>query len=159
MGVPASRLSTGLLEDPHNIAAFVAFLVARQVQSTTIVGHVGALRRVVCWRASKGMSDAAYGRLQAVIKWIDTLQRQCSNVGLPSQSPLQRTKLPHAREVLRWQLRMEAALDSLLAEDIERHGRMTRMATIKASQDVAFCELAFGHLPTPRLSCIRCVFQ
>jgi len=154
-GTPASRLSTILVEDPHNAAAYASFLVARDVNSNTLAHQIKSLRKVVSWRASKGASVAEYSRLQAVTQWFDKLLKQCTHAARPSPSPMQRTKLPHAKDVLKWQLTVEEAADELLAVDLTKHGDMKRRETIKASQDAACLALCFGYLPTPRLSCIR----
>jgi len=154
-GVPASRLSTKLLEDPHNVAAYASFLVARKVVSTTLVRHVAAIRKVLAWRASLGGSSRAHAVLQEVLKWTDKLQRQCQHAATPPVSNMQRTKLPHAREVLKWQLVVQHEADSLLAEDLQRKGALDRQETARAVQDAAFLDMSFGYLPTPRLACLR----
>lgn len=155
MGTPSSQLSTGLLEDPHNVARYAAFLVARQVANTTLSNRVSEIRKVLAWRASAAETVSQQQRLQAVLKWVDFLHRQCPNVSLPSPALHNRTNLPTASQVIGWQLKVEAHARQLLTEDTELHGKMYRSDTCRAAQDAAMLALSFGYLPPLRLSCIR----
>lgn len=139
------------------MAAYAAFLVARKVVSSTLTRNIQAIRKVLCWRASLGQTHDNHTRLQAVLTWIDALSRQCQHATTPPLSPLQRTKLPHAKDVLKWQLQVERESDELLLHDLQTRGTVYRPKTARACQDTAFLSLAFGYLPPPRLLCIRYV--
>lgn len=155
---PASQLSTRLMEDPHSVAAYAAFLVARKVVSSTLVRHVAAIKKVLAWRSTLGGTQHAHARLEAVIKWTDALQRQCQHAAPPPMAHLQRTRLPHARDVLAWQLAVQEHADAELAADLLRHGRIQRVKTLRACHDAAMLDMMYGYLPPPRLSCIRYVW-
>lgn len=152
---PSHRLSTALVEDPHNIAEYCSFLVARAVVTSTLSKHVTGLRKLVAWRASLGQEATNHARLQAVLQWIDTLHKQCPNATLPPRSALMRTNLPHAREFLALQLKVEAVADKLMAEDIQLYGVMKRSKTAMACQDAALLAMMAGYLPPPRLAALR----
>lgn len=138
------------------MAEYASFLVARQVAASTMQKNLAVLRKLLCWRiAVMDATAAGSARLQAVDAWMDKLMRQAPNAALPCQGPMARTKLPHAREVLKWQLQVDEGADALLAEDKDRHGKLYRTQTARALQDSAFLAVAFGYLPTPRLACIR----
>lgn len=139
-----------------NVAEYAAFLVARQVVASTMQKNLAVLRKLLSWRMTLvDARELAARRLHAVGNWLDVLMKQGPNAALPNQGHMQRTKLPHARDVLKWQLKVEEATDSLLAKDIALNGKIVRHSTACASQDAAFLALAFGYLPTPRLMCIR----
>lgn len=155
MGEPTSKLSVKLMEDPHNLARYAAFLVARQVKASTLAGHVTTIKKVLTWWASRGAEERQYIKLQAVIKWVEVFSRQCKNVAVPPTHTLQRVNLPSAKQVMIWQLQVDGHADRMLAEDVKRHGRMYRQETAKACQDSALLAICFGHLPPARLQCIR----
>jgi hypothetical protein len=154
-GVPASQLTTKLLEDPHHVASFASFLVARGVAVSTLVKHINTIRKVLVWRQSLAKEAAQAAKLLAVIGWVDVLQRQCPNAALPSQAALLHSKLPHAKEVLAWGLKVEKLAAQMAAADITRWGQLTRPATAKAVQDAAQLAMMFGYLPPLRLACVR----
>jgi hypothetical protein len=143
------------MEDPHQVVAYAAFLVARGVVAGTLSKHLSTLRKVLAWRASHTTDPTAHNKLQAVIAWVDVLLKQCMHVATPSNSNLQQTKLPHARDVLQWQLKVYQYADGQLANDITKWGKMFRHETVKACQDAALLGMCFGHLPPPRLRCIE----
>lgn len=143
------------MEDPHNIAAFGAFLVAREVVSTTLSKHMTSIRKVLVWRASLPMDVDHRAKLQAAIAWLDVLHKQCHNAALPSTARLQQTKLPHAREVMSFQVQVEKLASMLQAEDITVYGSLHRKQTAKATQDAALLSMLVGYLPPIRLSCAR----
>ncbi len=144
-----------MAEDPHNIAAFCSFLVARAVVTSTLSKHITCLRKLVAWRCSLGQGAVHHAKLQAVLHWIDTLQRQCPNATLPSKAALMRTNLPHAKAFIAFQLKVEAEADRLLAEDIKMYGTMKRPNTAVACQDAALLAMMAGYLPPPRLAALR----
>jgi hypothetical protein len=148
-------MSTQLLENPHKIAAFVAFLVARGVVSTTITKHITHIKKVLVWRASLGGPLPAVSLLKEVMEWVDIMHKQCPNIALPSRGPAQRINLPTATEVLKFQLAVMDHSQTMLAEDISKWQGMKRAKTAQACQDSAMMSLAFGFLPPLRLGCIR----
>lgn len=154
-GVPGSQLTTKLLEDPHHVAGFAAFLVARGVAASTLVKHICTIRKVLVWRQSLAKDAAQAAKLLAVIRWVDVLQKQCPNAAMPSQAPLQHSKLPHAKEVLALGLRVEKLAAQMAAADITRWGQLTRPATAQALQDAAQLAMMSGYLPPLRLGCVR----
>ena len=155
MGTPSTQASTVLMEDPHNVAKFCSFLVARGVVSTTLAKHISAIRKVLAWRSSLAQPTSRHARLQAVIRWVDVLHKQSHNAGAPSRSVVHRSNLPTAKEVLGFQLQVEKLASQLLAEDTMKWGGMHRQVTYKAAQDSAMLALCFGYLPPLRLGCIR----
>lgn len=159
MGAAVSALSTKLMEDPNNIANFMSFLQARGVASPTIDKHITNVRKVLVWRSSLGGPAAEHARLQEVIGWVDILHAQSAHIGHPSRALEARTDLPHATEVLRFQLKVIKHSTEMLAYDIRKWGCMTRRDTAEACQDTAMACLAFGFLPPLRLGCIRSCFH
>lgn len=155
MGLPSTELSTKVMEDPHKIAAFVAFLVARGVVSSTVSKHITHIKKILAWRASLGGSVASASLLTDVMDWLDILHKQCPNIALPPKGHAQRIDLPPAKDVLKFQLSVIEHSTSMASEDIARWGRMTRATTARACQDTAMMALSFGFLPPLRLGCIR----
>jgi hypothetical protein len=76
-------------------------------------------------------------------------------VALPSPANIQRTKLPHAKEVLSLQLQVQKRAKQLADADIAKHGKPHRLETHKALQESAMCSLMYGFLPPLRLACVR----
>lgn len=109
----------------------------------------------MAWRQTLGGTAEQHAKLEAVIEWLDVFHKQCHNVALPSTANLQKTKLPHAREVLLWQLQVERFAEQEHATDIKRFGKMHRHATAVASQEAAMMAMMFGYLPPLRLACVR----
>jgi hypothetical protein len=155
MALPTSELSTKVMEDPHKIASFVAFLVAREVVSSTITKHLTHIKKVLVWRSSLGGRVEDLTRLQHVIEWVDILHKQSPNIALPPRGVLQRVNLPSAKEVLKFQLDVLEHSTSMTAEDVNKWAKMTRPKTAQACQDSAMMAMAFGFLPPLRLGCIR----
>jgi len=151
-GVQTRSLSCSLAEDPHNIAAYACFLVARKVVNTTLSKHVTALRKLVAWRCSLTPRSAI---LQAALRWVNTFQAQCHNIGLPSKAALKRTNLPHAKEVMALQIKVEALADRLMAQDIQRYGKLFRRDTAIACLNAARLAMMAGYLPPLRLTAVR----
>lgn len=155
LGTEASKLSTKLLEDPHMVVKFVAFLVARGVVATTLAKHVSHIRKVLVWRGSLGISMQDHSHITAVIQWVDVLHKQCHNLVTPSPTHHVRSNLPSAKEVVHWQIKVLDHSCLLLAEDIYNKGTLHRRSTALATQDAAMLALCFGFLPPLRLSCVR----
>lgn len=154
-GTTSSNLSTQLLEDPHHVASFASFLVARKVVSSTLIKHLSTIRKVLVWRQSQATDAAVAIRLQAVLTWLEVLQKQCHNAAMPSQAPAMHHNLPHAKEVIAWQLRVEEAAAQAMAFDIGKFGKMFRASTARACMDAAQLAMMFGYLPPLRLGCVR----
>lgn len=155
LGIKSSDLSTKLMEDPHNLVAYAAFMIARKVVNTTLSKHVVTIKKVLVWRASMEKDASQHTRLQAVMDWVDIFHKQCHNVALPSTSNAQRVGLPHAKDVLKWQMRVDKDANEMLAADIKQKGKMFRRASAIKCQDAALLGMMFGHLPPPRLMCLR----
>lgn len=143
------------MEDPHMVAKFVAFLVARGIVSSTMVKHVGNIRKVLVWRAGLGVTADEHNHLQALLYWVDVLNKQCTNLVVPSRAQHAMTNLPSAKEVVVWQLEVLQHSSLMLAHDINTHGTMHRHKTALASQDAAMLAMCFGFLPPLRLACVR----
>lgn len=154
-GAPKAQLSTKLIEDPHNVVSYAGFLVARGVNQTTLRGHMANIHKVLVWRTSLGGAAHHIQQLERVDGWWEAFFSQCGNLAPPSTSRLQRTKLPHAREVIRLQVKVEATARDMLAEDIRQRGAAFRRNTYRALLEAAILALMFGHLPPVRLACIR----
>jgi hypothetical protein len=94
-------------------------------------------------------------RMQHVMKWVDGLAAQSSNLGLASTATTLRSKLPKAKQMINFQLKVSAHAKALEEEDKARYGKPHRMETLKASADRARVALMFGFLPPMRLKCVR----
>lgn len=66
-----------------------------------------------------------------------------------------KTNLPHAKDFMAFQLRVEAEADKLLSEDTKMYGTMKRHKTTVACQNAALLALMAGYLPPPRLAALR----
>ena len=66
-----------------------------------------------------------------------------------------KSKLPHAKDFMAFQLLVEAEADQLLAEDIQLFGKMSRHKTALACLNAAMLALMAGYLPPPRLAALR----
>ena len=75
LGTPASQLSTKLLEDPHLVVKYVAFLLARQVGANTMTKHLTHIKKVLVWRASLGGAEEQATTMQALLEWVEVLHR------------------------------------------------------------------------------------
>lgn len=137
------------------MAAFASFLVARKVVVATLTKHLCTIKKVLVWRQSIAQDVALAVRLQAVLTWLEVLQKQSSNAAQPSTTPLQHSKLPHAKEVIAFQLQVEEHAATLTAAEVHEAGKLFRPSTATACQDAAQLALMFGYVPPLRLACIR----
>lgn len=66
-----------------------------------------------------------------------------------------RTSLPHAKDFMALQVKVEAHAQKLLTEDIHRYGAMHRRTTAVAWLNAARLAMMAGYLPPLRLAAVR----
>lgn len=86
------------------------------------------------------------------------LQSLSAFVANPSTRGLKRRSLPHAKDVVAWQLKVEHHAQSSFTMDLEAYGKMT-MVVARAYRDAAMLAMMFGYLPPLRLSCVRTCYH
>lgn len=87
-------------------------------------------------------------------RWLGVLHAQSPGIASPSAGKMSRRRLPHAGEVVAWQLGVEQHARTTYTWELENHGTML-VKGAKAYQDAAMMAMMFGYLPPLRLACIR----
>lgn len=155
-----AEVTMGAYADPYLLVTFIAFLLARKLTAGSIQKHCVVARKVITWlkiqlhRSDPEGTIAEVVALHAMVPWLHTLSQQLSKVAAPSPSLQIKAILPPAKEVLRWQRRLEREAFAAYKAAKERWGGMIASVAWML-HNIALLALLFGYLPTLRLACVR----
>jgi hypothetical protein len=151
-GLPRSKLSLQLYNDPHHFVNFLAYLIARGLSKPSLIKHIAVARKVVYYLRS-GVPETSPGAaiMEKVRNWMAALESQVQR-SMPNAKPKQ---LPEFSAVLKWVDWVTDDAKRSVDSDMSSMQSLCRDTAEKVQQAIMAHLVTGSTFPTVRIDLIR----